>query len=86
VGRRNPALVVGLRARGDSRTISTNNGDLVGGVNLLASTGGPLRTLAALATALLLGEEGADPGIVDEVAGAAKGAEDDKVEEDARVT
>jgi hypothetical protein len=82
VRRGDPALIVGLRAGGDSRAISTNDSDLVGGVNLLASAGGPLGALAALATALLLGEEGADPGVIDEVAGATEGAEDDKVKED----
>jgi hypothetical protein len=83
MGGRDPALIVRLRARGNSGAIGTNNGNLVGGVNLLRSAGGTLRALAALATTLLLGEEGGDPGVVDEVRDSAKGAKDNEVEEDA---
>jgi hypothetical protein len=85
VGRGNPALVVRLGARGDSWSISTDNADLIGGVDRLGALGGLLRALAALAAALLLGEEGSDPRVVDEVEGAAESAENDEVEEDAGV-
>lgn len=81
--RRDPALVVRLCARCDSRAISANDGDLVSGVDLLGALGRLLRALAALAAALLLGEEGGDPGVVDEVEGSAKDAEEHEVEEDA---
>lgn len=80
-----PALVesTSLCAAGDGRAISTNNGNLVGGVDLLSLAGGALGALAALAAALLLGEESGDPGVVDEVADAAEGGEEEEVEEDA---
>lgn len=83
--RRDPARVVALGARGNSRSISAENSSLVLGVNGFAATGGALGALAALAAALLLGKEGGDPGVVDEVDGSGEGAEEDEVEEDTRV-
>lgn len=79
---RDPALVV-LGAGSYSRTISTDNGNLLGGVDLLGALGRLLGALATLAAALLLREEGGNPGVVDEVDGSSEGAEEDKVEEDA---
>ena len=81
-----PALVesTSLCAAGDGRAIGTNNGNLVGGVDLLGLAGGALGTLAALAAALLLGEESGDPGVVDKVDDAAEGGEEEEVEEDAK--
>lgn len=79
---RNPALVVDLGAR-DGGAISANNGNLLGRVDLLGATGGLLRALATLASATLLGEEGGDPGAVDEVDGSGEDSEENKVEEDA---
>ena len=81
-----PALVesTGLCAAGDGRAVGTNNGNLVGGVDLLGLAGGALGTLAALAAALLLGEESGDPGVIDEVDDAAEGGEEEEVEEDAK--
>lgn len=81
---RDPALVV-LGAGSDSRTISTNNSNLLSGVDLLGALGGLLSTLTTLATTLLLGEESSDPGVVDEVDGSSEGAEEDEVEEDAKM-
>jgi hypothetical protein len=78
-----PALIVRLCARGNSRAVSANDRNLVGGVDLLCASGRPLRALAALAATLLLGEEGGDPGVVDEVRDSTKDAEDDEVEENA---
>ena len=80
---RDPALIV-LRAGGDSRAISANNSDLLGGIDLLRALGGLLSTLATLATALLLGEEGSDPGVVDEETGTSEGTKEDEVEEKTR--
>ena len=79
-----PALIesTSLCAAGDSRAVGTNDGNLVGGVNLLGLAGGTLGALAALAAAALLGEESGDPGVVDEVADAAEGGEEEEVEED----
>lgn len=79
---RDPALIV-LRAASDSRAISTNNSDLLSGVDLLRSLRGLLGALATLAAALLLGEEGSDPGVVDEVDGTSESAKEDEVKEDA---
>lgn len=80
-----PALVEAacVRAAGDSRAVSADDGDLVGGVDFLGLAGGTLGALAALSTTALLGEEGGDPGVVDEVADAAEGGEEEEVEEDA---
>lgn len=80
---RDPALVKALRAGGDGGAVSANNGDLVGGVDLLGLAGRALSALAALAAAALLGEESGNPGVVDEVAGAAESGEEEEVEEDA---
>jgi hypothetical protein len=77
-----PALVV-LGASSDSRAISTHNSNLLRGVDLLGALRGLLRALTTLAAPLLLGKEGGDPGVVDEVDGASEGAEEDEVEEDA---
>lgn len=79
----NPGLVVGLSTAGDSRTVGTNNADLVGRVDLLGATGGALGTLTTLSAALLLGEESGDPSVVDEVDGSSKDTGEDEVEEDA---
>jgi len=80
-----PALVddTGLCATGDGRTVGTDDGNLIGGVNLLGLAGGALGALAALAAAALLGEKSGDPGVVDEVADAAEGGKEEEVEEDA---
>jgi hypothetical protein len=82
---RDPALVesTGLGTSSDSRAICANNRDLVGRVDLLSSLRGSLSALAALAAPLLLREQSRDPGVVDEVAGAAEGGEEEEVEEDA---
>lgn len=87
---RNPGLVVGSTTcqgtAGDSRTISTDNADLLGRVDLLAATRGALGSLTTLAATLLLGEEGGDPGVVDEVNSTGKDTAEDEVEEDAGKT
>jgi len=85
VGRGDPARVV-LGAARDGGAISTDDGNLLGRVDLLGATGRLLRALTALAAATLLGEEGGDPGVVDEVDGATEGAQQDEVEEDAGQT
>jgi hypothetical protein len=81
----NPALVksTSLGTSGDSRAIGANNRDLVSRVDLLGSLRGSLGALAALAAPLLLREQSRDPGVVDEVAGATEGGEEEEVEEDA---
>jgi len=78
---RDPALVVCLGARGDSRAVGTNDSNLVGRIDSLGSARRLLGTLTTLAAPLLLGEEGADPGVVDKVDSSAESAKDDKVEE-----
>jgi hypothetical protein len=82
VRRRDPALIVRLCAAGDSGAVSADNGNLVGRVDLLGAERRLLRALAALATTLLLGEEGGDPGVVDEVGDSAEDGENDEVQED----
>lgn len=82
MGSGNPGLVV-LRSGRDSRAISTDNSDLLSRVDLLDASGRLLSTLAALATTLLLGEEGGNPGIVDEVNGSTERSKEDQVQEDA---
>jgi hypothetical protein len=83
---RDPGLIVGHSTAGDSRAISTDNADLVGRVDLLGTARGALGTLTALAATLLLGEEGGDPGVVDEEDGTSEDTGEDKVEEDAAGT
>lgn len=81
----NPALVeaTSLSTGGNSRAVSTDNGDLVSRVDLLALAGGAAGALATLAAALLLGEQSGDPGVVDEVDDAGEGGQEEEVEEDA---
>ena len=81
----NPALVesTSLGTSRDSRAICANNGDLISRVDLLGSLRGSLSALAALAAPLLLREQSSNPGVVDEVAGAAESGEEEEVEEDA---
>jgi hypothetical protein len=80
-----PALIesTSLCAAGDSRAVSANDGNLVGGVDLLALARGTRGAFTTLAAATLLGEESGDPGVVDEVADTAEGGEEEEVEEDA---
>lgn len=80
----NPALIIGLGARSDRGAIGTDDCNLVGRVDLLALARRHPGALTTLAVALLLREESADPGVVDEVDGSAKGTKDDKVKEEAR--
>jgi hypothetical protein len=85
VGCRDPTLIVRLCAGSDSGAIGTNNGDLVSGIDLLGAERRLLRALTTLATTLLLGEEGGDPGVVDKVGDATEDTEDNEVKEDAEV-
>lgn len=78
-----PALVVCLCARSDGGAIGADNSNLVSGIDLLGSERRLLGALSALAAALLLGEEGGDPGVVDEVRDAAENGKDNEVQEDA---
>ena len=80
----NPALVVSLGTSSDCRTLRTSNTDLVSWINWLGPSRRSLGTLAALAAATLLREEGSDPGGVYEVAGTAESSSEEEVEEDAR--
>jgi hypothetical protein len=84
VRRGDPALVVGLCAGRDSGAIGTDNSNLVSGVDLLGAERRLLCALATLTAALLLGEEGGDPGVVDEVGDSAEDAENNEVQENAR--
>lgn len=78
-----PALIIRLRSRRDSRAIGTDNSDLVGRIDLLSALRGTLGALTPLAAALLLRKEVGDPSVVDKVDSSSKRAEKDKVEEDA---
>lgn len=69
---RNPRFIVRLGTARDGRSISTSDADLIAWVDLLAAAGRGLGALAAFAAATLLGEERADPGVVNEVADAAE--------------
>ena len=80
--RRDPALIVCLGATRHRRAIGTNNANLIGVIDFLGTARGFLGTLAAFTAAALLGEEGGDPGAVNEVAGAGEGGEEEEVEED----
>lgn len=78
-----PGLVVCGGAGSDGWAIGADNGYLLSRSDLLDASGSTLGTLATETTALLLWEEGGDPGAVDEVAGTAKGSSEEEVEEDA---
>lgn len=78
-----PALVVSLSTSSDSRALSTGHSNLVSWINWLGSSCRSLGTLASLAAATLLWEEGSDPGGVDEVASTAESRSEEEVEEDA---
>ena len=79
--RRDPALIIRLRSRSDSRPIRANNRDLISGIDLLRLAGRPLGPLTAFASAPGLGEECADPGAVDEIDSAKEAGQEDEVEE-----
>jgi hypothetical protein len=69
-----PALVVVLsRSGGDTRLVGAGDGL---GLDLLGLLGGA-------GSALGLGEEGLDPGLVDKVQGTSEGTSEEEVEEDA---
>lgn len=84
--RRDPALIVGLSARGHSWAILADDGSLISRVDSLGTAGRLLRALSALATASLLREQSGDPGDVDEVASPAKACGQEQVEKDAMVS
>lgn len=81
--RRDPTLIVCLRTRCHSWSIRSQNTHLVRRINFLRATRGALSAVAAFASARFLGEEGGDPGVVDEVACASEDSEEEEVEEDA---
>lgn len=83
--RRDPTLIIRLRARRDRRPIGSNDRDLIAGIDLLGPGGGLFGAFGAFAAALFLREEGRDPGAVDEVAGAEEGGEEEEVEEYAKL-
>jgi len=83
--RRDPALVICRCLRCHGRSIGSENGDLISWINLLRLAGRFLGAFAALASTALLGEEGADPGAVDEIACASEGSAKKKIKEDAVV-
>lgn len=82
---RNPALIVRLssdRTSGNSRSISTNDADLILWRNsLLASSRRALGTLSALATSASLRKQSLDPGLVDEVKRTEEAGEKEEVKE-----
>ncbi len=84
---RNPALIIGFLGQSSSRngrSISSNNRHLLlNWDSLLGSSGRTFGTLASLASAFGLWEEGLDPGLVDKVEGADEGSEEEEIQKDA---
>lgn len=80
--RRNPALVICRGFRGHRWSIGSNDGDLISRINLLRLAGRFLGAFAALASTALLGEQGTDPGAVNEIACASEGSAEKEIEED----
>lgn len=83
---RDPILVVRLLCQvlcGDSWSISANDAQLFIGRHSFDTTQRAARALASLASALGLGEEGLDPGLVDEVERSSGSRGKNKVKEDA---
>lgn len=83
-----PALIVRLLCQilgGDSWSISTNDTQLlIGWHSLLGASQRAARALASLASALGLGEESLDPGLVNEEERSGGSGGKHKVEEDTR--
>ena len=83
-----PALIVRLLRQilgGDSWSVSTDDTQLLfGRHSLLGTSQGAARALASLASALGLGEESLDPGLVHEEERSGSSGGKHKVEEDTR--
>ena len=79
----NPTLIVSFRSGGDSRSVRANDGDLIRRVNSFRAPRGSFRPFSALSSAALLREQSSNPRVVDEIAGAREGCEQEEVEEDA---
>ena len=75
----NPALIIRLGTRCNSRSVSTDNRNLVSRVDFLRLARGTLGPFASFTAAALLGEERGDPGTVDEIAGPEKGGQEEEV-------
>ena len=83
---RDPALIVSLGTRSHSRSIGTQDRDLVIGINVLRRAARLLGSLTALAAALLLREQCRDPRAIDEVDGTHEAGEEEEIQEDAVAT
>lgn len=68
VMRRNPALVVRRSFGGYSWSIGSHDRNLIGWIDWLRLARRSLGAFTAFASTTLLGEEGGDPGAVDEIA------------------
>lgn len=81
---RDPALIVRLLRKGarrDGRSVGTNHGNLIFGIDSLLGPGGAgARTLTTLATTLGLREELFNPRLVHKVEGTRKASEEEEVE------
>ena len=76
-----PAFVISFGARGNRRSISTNNRNLISRVDFLRLARGALSPLATFTTTALLGEKRGNPGAVDEIAGSEEGGQEEEVQE-----
>lgn len=79
---RDPALIIRLRTTRHSRSIGTQNPDLLTRIHLLGPMSRLPGPLATFALAALLGEEGRDPSVVDEVEGSHEGDCEEEVEKE----
>ena len=79
---RDPRGIKCLCTARDGRSIRTHDSDLITWINPLAPARGRFCALASLPTTTPLREEGADPGLIDEITGAAETGKEYQVEED----
>lgn len=81
---RDPAFIISsLTPTRDGRSISSHNTDLIIRIHLLSPRSGFARAGSVFAATFVLGEEGRDPGVVDEIDCSREEAEEEEVEEDA---
>ena len=79
--RRNPTLIIRFSATRYRGTIGSQYANLIAGIDFLGPSGRAFSTVAAFPTACFLREERRDPGVIDEIACAAKSGEEEQVEE-----
>ena len=79
--RRNPTLIIRFSPTRYRGTVGSQHANLIAGINFLGASGGAFSAVAAFPTTCFLRKERRDPGVVDEIAGAAEAGKEEQVEE-----